>query len=194
VADERQRRLNRDAASGDAEARVRALQEQLRRGGSGRVELAAYVGDPAARAVLSAPAPPELDLDEWVRGLQRWGKEPCVRAARAAVELVREECVRKQPRDADVPGLLRRIDAWLADPNDEGADAVHEATLALQSALHLRLFATASLHALVHAGKATWMAGIFAKHAGRCASRVARRLDEARVRGAIRQALVSWAT
>ncbi len=41
-----------------------------------RLELAAYCGHEVARLV-STPSAPPVDLEDWVRGLGRWGAAPC---------------------------------------------------------------------------------------------------------------------
>lgn len=191
--DERLRQHQRLGDAGDLEAQAKALQARLRRGEHEQVRLLAYLELPAAREVLGHSAPPApAELAAWVHGLSQWGKEPCVRAARAAVELVRAECLRKQPQGADVGELLARIEGWLVAPGDEQADLVHAATLDLQRALQRRLFLNRGLHAFVLAGKTSWMSGIYAKQAASCAARVASQRNEPAVRSAIRDALVSW--
>ena len=94
------RALERQAeVSGSVADAARVLAERLRRGTltQERVELAAYVGDEAARLVAGcacASAGDEyawacwcdhgLALAPWARGLSRWGEAACVRVVVAA--------------------------------------------------------------------------------------------------------------
>ena len=107
--DERLRRLERGARGGDQQAEARELRERERSGGlpSKRLELAAYLGNEAARAVVGsghvfdlgpglldgqgkwggAHIVDGLDLVPWTRGLMPFGAEVGVRAACAAVHI-----------------------------------------------------------------------------------------------------------
>lgn len=75
--DERLRQLERDAAAGVAGARAAWLAERVRAGTlePERLRLAAYVGDPDARAAVGEA----FDLQAvgpWAQGLAAWGVEP----------------------------------------------------------------------------------------------------------------------
>ena len=91
MADERLRRLLREAALGDPEAQVRLLRERVRAGvlDDERMRLAAYLGDAASQEVLgdAAPAVPE-DLEEWLGGLSEQSPEASIRARIAAARFV----------------------------------------------------------------------------------------------------------
>ena len=77
MSDERVGALERRAAQGDPEARAFLLREQVRAQALPRlrVELAAILGDPVARAALGPDAPPEVHLTSW-RDLQTWIEGP----------------------------------------------------------------------------------------------------------------------
>lgn len=116
VADERLRRLEREAV--DRAGRARLLVERVRLGRLAveRLRLAAWLGDPAAAAAagsLGPPLPPPPDeLRAWLRGLGRWGVDWPVRAALAAVRHALGGA-------APAPELvlaLAAIEAWLACP------------------------------------------------------------------------------
>jgi hypothetical protein len=84
VTDDRLRRLEREAAqSTDPVLEARRLRELLRAGKLPveRLELAAWLGHAPAREALDpgAPGSPE-EFAEWARGLERFGREACVRA------------------------------------------------------------------------------------------------------------------
>jgi hypothetical protein len=92
--DERQRRLERMAREqGDPLARAQSIREKIRSGilPQEKVELAAHVGDEAARFALGLsgdglPAKDE-DLEAWWKGFARFGREA---SARVLVALARE--------------------------------------------------------------------------------------------------------
>lgn len=102
MTDERLRRLSREAG-GDDDARARWITERLRAGRlfRRRVELAAWLGDAAARLALGndAPTPAPLpharasrgvtarrDVQAWADDLVRYGKSAVVRATVALVD------------------------------------------------------------------------------------------------------------
>ena len=77
MSDDARRRAERSAARGDPDATVKLLAERLRAGAitSERLELAAYVGDVAARAVLGARAEKGArDVGRFLRGLGRFDR------------------------------------------------------------------------------------------------------------------------
>jgi hypothetical protein len=107
VSDTRLRALER-AAQDDPSRSAELLVARMRRGNLtlDRVELAAWCGDPAARAAVSdcdgvwhvsweagtwwgRESSPDtwLDLEPWLRGLARWGADVLVRAAVAAARV-----------------------------------------------------------------------------------------------------------
>lgn len=90
MSDDARRRAERGAASGDREAAVKLIAERLRAGELTRreVELAAYVGDEAARAVFGAGAEKGArDVGRFVRGLGRFKRETGDRAIAALAAL-----------------------------------------------------------------------------------------------------------
>ena len=111
MADQRKRQLERAAAAApdDVQAQAALLLERLRVGelALGRVELAAYCGDPVARRVIYGHLPDWISpshthirddaygrawsvepLPDWASRLQSlWGREVCVRAAVTAARL-----------------------------------------------------------------------------------------------------------
>jgi len=96
-----------------------------------RLMLAAYLGHEAARtADGDALAAPD-DLAEWVRGLERWGKEVLVRAAVAAARRVLPLWERKRAGDRRPHDAIAAAEAWLAEPTPERAAAAERAAEAL---------------------------------------------------------------
>lgn len=125
MADSRLRQLQRDAASGgDLEAEARFLLERVRVGKlpAERLELAAYLGDPAARLAVSVPGPDPTapwtrdELAGWVVGLRRWGKVSCVRAAVAAARLALPVWERQFPQDDRPHRVLGVAEDWIRCP------------------------------------------------------------------------------
>jgi len=112
------RSLERAAAGGDVDAEARLLQARLRRGDLDptRLRLAAHLGHPAAVKALGPEAPPPPG-DDWVRALEDWGEEVCLRAALAVVrQLVSERLqeVRDNLTTAMTPALPTQIvRSWL---------------------------------------------------------------------------------
>lgn len=98
MSDASRREAERDAAGGDPQAAARLLVERVRAGDlpAERLELAAHLGDAAARLALGVtPAGRRLGpwLDELVR---RWPGAPLLRVEVAALETI----VAMRPRDA----------------------------------------------------------------------------------------------
>lgn len=119
--DERLRLLSR-AATLNAEpgARVRLLQEQVRRGevDAHRVRLAAHLGDPIASAALGGSAlEPATKAGDLVLSLKPFGPEVFARAAVVALRLL-------SPTPDDVVAVL---EAWLACPCSTHTRAVRAA-------------------------------------------------------------------
>ncbi|MCO5172530.1 MAG: hypothetical protein M9894_40050 [Planctomycetes bacterium] len=155
MADTRLRRLERAAAQGDLDARVRLLCERLRSGelDEERVRLAAYLGDPAARLLLGPKAPDlpvirargglELNQRRWITGLRAYGKEWLVRAAVAIARARFTAWDRWDEADERPRRALAAAEAWLACPCEAHAE---EADLAQHAAL-------GAAHALVSPGE-----------------------------------------
>ena len=72
MADEHQRELERQVASGDFEAEAKLLLERVRSGEltEERLRLAAYCGHGAAKAVVEIEVP--KGLVDWAIGFDRW--------------------------------------------------------------------------------------------------------------------------
>jgi len=162
VSDARLRRLERGAAPGDVAAAARLLAERVRSGALDRerLALAAYAGDDASRTALAAAGPVEAGILEplealragvaakergeradphprdvltgWARGLRRWGKPACVRAAVAAARATVPAWRARRPGDETVPELVATAERLAASPDgeetrraaDEAVDAV----------------------------------------------------------------------
>ena len=80
MTDARLRALERAALHGDPWARARFLHERRRTGRAGLgtepLRLAAYLGDEDARTVMGEAAPFVTDdLNDWLGGLNWWGRE-----------------------------------------------------------------------------------------------------------------------
>lgn len=120
MSDARLRELERQAATGDEDARARLLLERERLGHftRERLALAAHAGDPAARRALDLPAEDGLDLLAWARGFYAFGQHACVRVVAAAAHR------RPGPRVSGGPDLLEVLEPWLACPCDEHAAPV----------------------------------------------------------------------
>ncbi len=138
--DDRARAFERQAHTGDLDARGRALWERARRGELAleRVTLAAYLGEPAARRALGGDAPAlPADVHACARGLERWGHEALVRAALAAagrvLHLFAAEVV-LHPWSREIVELLG---GWLT--GDEAARPALERALEARSITGLRL-------------------------------------------------------
>lgn len=127
MSDARLRGLERQAATGDLEARARLLLERERLGHLTRAQLAlaAHAGDAAAVRALGV-GPPD-DAQAWARGFYRFGQHTCVRVVAAATATLLE----RGPallRRGELDGLaaLSAVRPWLACPCDtHAAPAVH---------------------------------------------------------------------
>mgnify|MGYP000508562817 CR=1 FL=1 len=120
MSDARLRELERQAATGDADAGARLLLERERLGHftRERLALAAHAGDPTARQALDLPAQDGLDLLAWARGFYAFGQHACVRVVAAAI-LERFDARQKERSIA----LLR---PWLRCPCDEHAAPIKQ--------------------------------------------------------------------
>lgn len=130
-----------------------------------RLQAAAWVGDPTARALLGwrAPSPPD-DLKPWVRGLGAFDLAAAHAAARAVSALAADEVAARAARGLgpEAPGTrqleLARHEAARAVGGDGAGDGVGAAT------------------------RAAWTAAIAADALG-----------EGPVRAAVREAVTAWA-
>ncbi|RMG15127.1 MAG: hypothetical protein D6731_08960 [Planctomycetota bacterium] len=88
-----------------------------------RVELAAALGHGVAREARAAVDLPELesDLRDWVIGLERWGIEPCVRAALVAVRFLTDADPDQACRRAAAIGALETLLACPCDEHEKAA-------------------------------------------------------------------------
>lgn len=122
------RSLERAAALGDPDARAQYLCERRRTGKltTDRLRLAAYAGDPAARAALGPHAPREaLDLGTWGQGIAACGREAAVRALLALADLASLE-LERTPSSTSPWESLRGIAEegraalarWVREPHD----------------------------------------------------------------------------
>ncbi|MCO5165257.1 MAG: hypothetical protein M9894_02660 [Planctomycetes bacterium] len=176
--DDRLQDLRRRANQGEPGARTALLGERLRAGDlrRERLDLAAYVGDEDARAVLDPAFPPPVDLGLWARGLARWGLEAVLRAGLAASRSAfREEEVKDH-----LHGLAQD---WILCPCDEHtrrlAMIVHLARLDdLAAELVTASVASAAAPRRVH---------------GLSAPRTWNPAGESRVREALRSEVAPWA-
>lgn len=112
--DDRLRRLERAAVSGDPEARARLWQARVRAGQltTQQMQLAALLGDPTAREVSRLPNPDAFA--DWVRLLTGGGKETCVRAVVAAAKVDLEGADGSELGLASLP--LQAAEAWIECP------------------------------------------------------------------------------
>jgi hypothetical protein len=121
MSDARLRELERQAATGDEDARARLLLERARLGHftRERLALAAHAGDPTSRRSLDLPAQDGLDLLVWARGFYAFGQHACVRLVAAAV---RGPLDRRRPTADLAP--LEALRPWLVCPCAEHAAPV----------------------------------------------------------------------
>ena len=146
MTDVRLREVERETAQGLPGARARLLREHVRTGAMdvGRLELAAWLGDEDARLALGeahyegfaadlrgatrqevgSARTDGADLVAWVLGLERWGRQACVRAAIAAVRvgLDAEPHLSEGTLHAAREGL-EAAEAWARCPCDAHARA-----------------------------------------------------------------------
>lgn len=118
MADERLRRLGRQAAAGDVGAAASLLRERARLGEVPPLglEVAAFLGDPAARAAVVAPPAPPPDDAAWAAGLARFGRPLLVRAAVAAGRLLLPLFEEGLPGDPRARRAVEAAAIWLDCP------------------------------------------------------------------------------
>lgn len=123
------RDLQRQAGQGSLEARVQVIGERLRRGelSRDRVQVAAFLGEPAA-AEFASERVPNPDPQGFVRGLldleleQPRLREVCgVRIALAAASLVLPLFESERPNDDRPARMLAAVAAWARSPSLEAA-------------------------------------------------------------------------
>lgn len=117
--DDRLQRRARDAAAGDPAAGARLLVERRRAGEltDDRLQLAALLGDEAARLALAPAAPedlPEDDLERWTLGIAACGRETAVRAAHVATRAAAATVTLDLADRSRIEPLLAAVDLWLA--------------------------------------------------------------------------------
>lgn len=146
MTDVRFREAERETTQGLPGARARLLRAHVRTGAIdvGRLELAAWLGDDDARHALGEGAyegfaadlrgvtrqevgtarTAGADLVAWVLGLERWGRQACVRAAIAGVRvgLAEVQHLRQGDLHAAREGL-EAAEAWTRCPCDAHARA-----------------------------------------------------------------------
>ncbi len=186
--DLRLRRLERQAAGGDAHAGAEVLRARLRQGALelGRLRLAAHLGDTRASAALGDPDQvPFESLELLLRRAAIFGQEPWVRASLAAAFVavdVWEAPTPSAKRGAE--GLLGAASTWVDSPSAKQAKQV--ATLATRLAGNAP-FLKAIGRAVSEEGDAS------ARWARRGIRDAATLAGEAPVREAITEALIAWA-
>lgn len=95
------------------------------------LSLLAWLGHPGAALRLRAGPPPN-DLEEWARGLSRFGATVCghaaLAAARAALDAIEERAVATSRRRSSGPRCaLATLEAWLERPEAPEAEAARAA-------------------------------------------------------------------
>jgi hypothetical protein len=171
------------------EVGVAFLQERRRLGelGDANVRLAAYLGGPLSRRVLSEPVEPPSELEAWIRGLAAWGRPVEVRAGFIAARLAAPLWETAEPRDLNPRRTLTALEEWLEDPSERtlarvGAnrfDAYYQDARATVAAGALSSLATS----LAYGDEPLWSCGVV----------TATVLDPLLVRRAIAHGLASWA-
>lgn len=116
MSDARLRSLGRSAPA-TPEEELDLLRARLREGELTRraLEIAAYCGHPAARALLPEAVLGPLEPKDFVWGLARWGKSLVIRAGWLAACLLAEGRSLREP--ALVVSALDAVEAWLRDPS-----------------------------------------------------------------------------
>lgn len=134
MSDDERRELERRIRQGaDPADEARWLTERVRHGAlpAARLELAAYLGHPAARVALGAE-PPAADDDavlRWRQALDAAGRDALVRAAIGALRSRLGDVPSPRAQLVEALGLL---EAWVKEPTAERAAMAmhHEPTLA----------------------------------------------------------------
>lgn len=200
VADTRLRGKARTAFHGGPREKADLLRERLRLGDltQDRLELAAYVGDPAAQILLRGPYgvgytvlsinggrqwigdDNVITLETWADDLAHWTLDVSVRAAMAIGRAAVLECSMRDDELLHVLDTLDSVAAWLAYPCEEIREVCG-------SLFDLPLWALASR--IVYWGLSGDPAGDLVR-----AARSATPLlgGEEAVRDVVSQALVSW--
>lgn len=149
MSDERLRQLEREAASGDVDAKAKLLLERMRIGGltAERLRLAAYLGDEASRRALGTEAPPEVhELGQMIFLLCAKNPDPRACGVRSLIRtaLFHEE------RDQDdlalhsqgsVVRLMHRLEAWCLNPGSKTRRGIGRSLHTLNNKRELRLTA-----------------------------------------------------
>lgn len=165
-----------------------------------RLRLHAYLGDERARARLGLPDAPPEPLYEWAFGIGAWGQVAAVRAALAALDLC--AALRAERHGADAPraeelGAARvALAAWLNAPAGPGERARLEE---LEGAAWLdgredwltRTALVVASSAMTAALAPPEPVSGFSAAAARAVHGALRVAEEARVRAAVRAALVA---
>ena len=205
MADEHLRALERSASQGGSEAQARLLRERLRAGSlsASRLELAAYLGHAGALLALEqAPEPEDRDLREWLWSFQRWGRQGVVRVLVAACRCGLE-CAPDHPRLGALEDALGVVSAW-CDDREQGLFALESATEDAGEAQFDGMVEETAI--LWHVGSAVWNTAMaawkadteepnkpFLYKAWEALDALARVIEEAELRTAIREDLRSWA-
>lgn len=220
MSDQDLRALERRArATGHVDDAAAHLRARVRRGDLSpeRLNLAAYAGDPAARAALGREAywlavravdhgdvsgeGDVLDLERWVRGLGRWGREVQQRAALAAARAAESRWRATLPGAEESSGWSASIAAgvaralalaerMLATPGQPGEDmgVVHDE---LPDFAYYAAMAVVGDQADQNPERRAMSAVVGAPYRQRQAA--GQILGDRPVRDAIRSALTSWA-
>ncbi len=143
--DEKLRELERAwRASGAAEDEAALLRERVRVGDPDehRLALAAYLGHPAARITVDFDEPEPASLEDWIRGLEPWGRAAAARAGFALAPLAAPVGERLQPL---VDSALGTAIAYLENAGRDQLAAADEAQQALAMALRRHELASGTL-------------------------------------------------
>lgn len=136
MADERLRRIEREAQSGDIDAQARLLRERVRVGELNleRVRLAAHCGHSVAglalgERALTVPSPATgEEFFSWTGTLALWGAEALVRAAIAAARCVLPIFEDQYPLNTSIRRAVIHCENWLACPCEKHTRAAGQAS------------------------------------------------------------------
>lgn len=145
-----------------------------------RARLAAHLGDPVAREALAVEDAPIVLLSAWAQRLFDWGQAACVRGALAAA---RAALTSGAPVQGDAEAALAAAERWLECPCPRHYGEA-EAFNAQRSQLEPWVWHTVT--AAHCPPRACW-------HHVQAITGAAQVASEARVRAAVRDALVAWA-
>lgn len=121
MTDRQLRQLEREAASGDVEAKAKLLLGRVRIGDltEERLRLAAHLGDEASWDALAGNVSGAEDLEEWVWALHEFGAIPLVRGLLAAARQARPPWYLKEnPR-------IAAVESWAVCPCENHADQAY---------------------------------------------------------------------